>query len=242
VTFLVAAGMAVLYGYGSYWALRLRQALFDRLYRERALQVGTAAAFFTALAVSYFFIGVLGSDNFYLSFLQYLIDDLAAIVTFAWVDSTLIMMRRLDPLRRNTLHWSRVRVVFWALVIISSIGGLVSVVITRAIFFSAEGAQGVLLTGPFGFSTFGFIAVLVNWKRSRPPMLRSHLRWFILYFLSIWIASAATGGTYLASIPAFRTVSALALTVGGYFLYKAAKSLAPLNKLSSLDENPSKSN
>ena len=232
----IVVAVAALYGYGSYWAFRIREVLFDRLYRERAQRAGTAGVFFSVLAGSYLLVLIIGTGNFYLTFAQYLVDDLAAIVTFAWVDSTVIMMRRLDPLRRDSLHWTRFRIVIWAFVVIATVGGLVSALLGN-LFASQTGTasptsgQGVLLTGPFGFSWIGLIAIVRSWRRSKQMILRGHLKWFMLYLLAIWIASAATGGTYLASIPILGVVSALSLATGAFFLYRSAKSLAPVNRL-----------
>lgn len=235
-TLAIVVGVTALYGYGSYWAFRIREVLFDHLFRERAQRAGTAGVFFTVLAGSYVLVLVLGTGNFYLTFAQYLVDDLAAIVTFAWVDSTITMMRRLDPLQRDSLHWKRLRIVIWAFVLIATVGGLVSALLgnlfaSQAGTVSPTSGQGVLLTGPFGFSWIGLVAIVRSWRRSKQMILRGHLKWFILYLLAIWIASAATGGTYLASIPILGVVSALSLAVGAFFLYRSAKSLAPVNRL-----------
>ena len=247
VTLGIVVAVAALYAYGSYWAFRIREVLIDHLYRERAQRAGTAGIFFSVLAASYLLVLVVGPGNFYLTFAQYLVDDLAAIVTFAWVDSTVMMMRRLDPLRRDSLHWTRFRIVIWALVIIATVGGLVSALLGNLFASQATvsptGGQGVLLTGPFGFSWIGLIAIVRSWRRSKRMALRGHLKWFILYLLAIWIASAATGGTYLASIPILGVVSALSLAIGAFFLYLSAKSLAPVSRREPANmakvENPS---
>lgn len=227
----LVVAVAATYAYGAYWAFRIRSVLVNRLYRHRAQWIGIVGLFVALLAGSYLLINTFGSDNFYLSFLQYLITDIAGVVTFAWVDSTVLLVRRTDPLRRNTLSWSQLRIVLWAFVIITTIGGLTSVVIAHELFFSPQGGRGALISGPFGFSSAGLIAVLLSRRRSKDLTLRRHLKWLALYLFTIVLAGGVTGGQYLASIDILRIFSAAAVSIGAYFLFQAAKSLTPLNKL-----------
>src|SRR5579875_1924043 len=93
--FALGAVVVALYAYGAIWAFRIRGALMTPLYRERALWVGVV---FTTLIASNLLIRLLDPTNFYLSLFQYCIVDAAGIVTLAWIDTTIKLARRLDPL------------------------------------------------------------------------------------------------------------------------------------------------
>ncbi len=50
--FALGTVVVALYVYGAFWAFKIRNGLISRLYRDRALWVGTVAIFFVVLVSS----------------------------------------------------------------------------------------------------------------------------------------------------------------------------------------------
>lgn len=225
----LALGVGVLviglFAYAGYLGLRARAVLLDRLYKARASWVSSVAVLFVFLISANLVIGTLASDNWYLNLLLFLVEYAAAIVTFAWVDATIRVAKRSDPLQRDTLHWRTLRKILWVVVVLSIAGGLASVVFLRTNFFSSPGGpEGALLYGPFG-NFFAIIALVLSGRRSKDVALRRHMKWFSLFVIVTLVSTQSE----LSRLPDFRLVSAGFLVAAGIFLFMAARSLVPVN-------------
>jgi hypothetical protein len=225
--FVLGAVVVAMYSYGAVWAFRILKALMTPLYRERARWVGVVAIFFGILVASNLLIRAFAESNFYLSFLEYFITNAAGMVTLAWIDTTIKMARRSDPLNRNTIKWKQLRYVIWAFTFITSAGSLVSVAYLRLNFFSSSGASGDFVSGAFGWVLFGFIALVLSYRRSRDPILKEHLKWFGLFLFVLFIVNTVLSHNIYGFIIADEALLAL----DAYFLYRGVKSLAPLSKV-----------
>lgn len=223
----LGAIVTVMYGYGAIWAFRIRKALMTPLFKERATWVGVVGIFFTVLVASNILIRAFAEGNFYLSFLEYCITNAAGIVTLAWIDTTIKMARRSDPLNRNTLKWKQLRYVIWAFTFITTAGSLFSVAYLRVNFFAPNGASGDFITGAFGWVLFGFIALVLSYRRSRDPILKEHLKWFGLFLFLLFIVDTVLS----KEVFAFRIADEALLAFDAYFLYRGVKSLAPFSRI-----------
>jgi hypothetical protein len=226
---LVVLGAIVvgLYAYGAVWAFRIRRALMSPLYKDRARWVGVAAVFF-AIVVSYnLLIRFFAPDNFYLGFVLYFIVDAAGVFTLAWIDTTNKLARRTDPLNRNTFKWKQLRYVVWFFTFVTTVGSLFTVLYLRVTYFNAPGGNGgAFVAGSFGWVFLGFIALYLNFRRSRDPILREHLKWLGLFLFLLFIVDTVLS----PDLPIFRIAGLALLALDAYFLYRAVKSLAPLSR------------
>src|SRR5579864_505990 len=107
--FALGALVIGLYAYSAVWAFRIRRALMSPIFKDRAGWVGIASLNFAILVSSNLLIRFFAPNDFYLSFLLYCIVDAAGIVTLAWIDTTIKLARRSDPLNRNTFLWKQLR-------------------------------------------------------------------------------------------------------------------------------------
>jgi hypothetical protein len=226
---LAALGVGVLviglFAYAGYLGLRARAVLLDSLYKARASWVSSVAVLFVFLISSNLVIGTLAPDNWYLSLLLFLVEYAAAIVTFAWVDATIKVARRSDPLQRDTLHWRTFRKILWVVVVFSVAGGVASVVYFMTNFFSSPGGpEGALLYGPFG-NFFALIALVLSRSRSKDFTLRRHMKWFSLFMIVTLVSTQSE----LLKVPDFRVISGVFLLAAGFFILLAARSLVPVN-------------
>ncbi len=212
--------------YGSYWAFTIRKALVARVYRVQALWVGVIGVYFAGLLYAAEFIQVAGlaAGNF---------DQLGAalvifffllfvgfVLVFAWVDATVRVARKSDPLARDTLHWSRLRFVLW--VPIAPL--LIAVPSVLYETYPVLGALGLLLILVLSaFLIPGATALLLSGRRSKDPTLRKHLKWFGLFVASGY--SVGVGELLFVGFLFF------ALFVPPYFLYRSARSLAQFSRL-----------
>jgi hypothetical protein len=213
----VAVGMSFIFLYAAYWAFGIRRRLAVRLYRNQTLGIGLVAPTFLLAAL-------LGTAIAYY---------LAVIVIFYWIDASILAARRSDPLLRDTFRWSRLRIVPWALSMIGAVTIIGLAVATRDISYGETGGTVPLLDNLWTLPTIlipilGVVLLPFAARRSKDSALRRHLIWFGLFgvcqFLVILVAATLgsfSGATYFVGF-----------TLGGYFLYRSARSLVPLNRIS----------
>lgn len=226
--FALGGIVVALYAYGAIWAFRIQKALMSPLFKNRAQWVGVIALFFAVLVSSNLLIRFFAPANFYLSLIEYCIVDAAGIVTLVWVDTTIKLARRADPLNRNTFKWKQVRIIVWVFTFLTTVGSLASVVFLRINFFTSPGgAGGAFVAGPFGWVLLGFIALVLSYRRSKDPVLREHLKWFGLFLFLLFIVDTVLS----RELAAFRIAGEVLLAIDAYFLYRGARSLAPFSRV-----------
>src|SRR6266567_5586701 len=115
-----------LFSCAAYWAFIIRKALVTGLYRKQALWAGTMGLYLVSLST---FLTIALSFNLTtlsVNILGGLLISSGFIVLFAWLDPTVRVARRSDPLLRDTLRWSRLRY-FIGFV---TVGGAISTILT----------------------------------------------------------------------------------------------------------------
>lgn len=158
--------------------------------------------------------------------------------SFAFVDSTIPVERRADPLLRGILHWDKVRFVLWGdlgLAAIYLAYGAINPSFANAGFWGAIGFPLFLL--PF---ITGAPAMLIGARRSRDLVLRGSLKWFgvflVLFLFNALISFIELFILNISSYDSSYSYPALAFApaaiLGAYALYRSARSLAPVNRLS----------
>lgn len=235
VSIVLASLVGLEFGYGAYWALAIRNALMNYVYRRQAFWAGLVAIYF--VAQSAFVAGAIAYNqvSFYINLIAAGFITAGFVVIFVWIDSTILVARRSDPLQRNTLRWSGVRYFIG----ITTTIGLFFNLIFNVIFTSPTNPSFDLLSSPplLGFIgtllLLGAIALLLSAKRSGDMTLRRHLRWFGLGSALLFLAGQA-GSPWAKVVPGsilvpIGTYSIFA--IAAYCFYRSAKSLAPLGRL-----------
>jgi hypothetical protein len=207
-------GFAVAFLYPAYWALAVRRALGLRMYRNQALGlallgIGFALAFVRPLEVV----------------LSY------SVLLFYWIDASVLAARRTDPLLRDTLNWSKLRWIFWLVIVGLWVPEMVDLVVSGNFFGNnlTKDIFGTLVVVPFAlvFVSGAPLLVLAS-RRSGDNALKRHLKWFGYFVSAILVAGLLqNAGLVIATFVLF--------VVGAYCLYRSARSLAPLNRIA-LDE------
>jgi magnesium-transporting ATPase (P-type) len=236
----------------AYWAFDIRHALNSRLYKNQAFSLGL---FSMVLIIAILPSpdpgsgGILGSDAFLLAY--FLITAVFWLGVINFVDATALVSRRLDPLLRDTMHWSKVRYLFWIIQ-----GFIVSYTILAVTFAIAaknttlineilQGNNNNLLSAagiPVAMAwvlSFASLLVLVPVAlRAKDPTLRRHLKWLAIFAsvtLVLLLVSGAIGG--FASSSSSSGIGDLVgnlifMGIAAFCLYRSAKALVPLNKIS----------
>jgi hypothetical protein len=203
--------------YPAYWAFSIRRALAVRLFRNQALGIGLVSISFLAAIV----------DNTGTAY------SISLFVIFYWIDASMLATRRSDPLLRDTLHWSSLRMVLWMILLVVGVPQMINGVLTgNYTYIPGNDILGFLTVAGFTIiPLMGTVLFALVSRRSKDTTLRRHLAWFGLFVLSqavtiLFASSVYSGGgaTYFVGF-----------TFGGFFLYKSAKSLVPLNRLSLAD-------
>jgi hypothetical protein len=220
------SAIVLAYFYVGYWALEIRKSLAVRMYRNQALSI-----LFVALAAAYWFFGFTNSDLLIVpsppGWGTVTTIFLLSSSFLYWIDTSTLTTRRADPLLRNTLHWSQVRYAVWGLNFASFAASLfLFLTVPNYDIYSNE-----LIIIPFLIATIsGLILLPIAARRSKNVTLRSHLRWFGLFFVPL-IFSFPLG---VLPLPGLATVTVLTADslLGAYCLYRSVRSLVPLNRIS----------
>ena len=240
VAYAEYALIIIIFGYAGYWAFNMMRALVVGLYRSQASGTGLIAVALGATVVTAA-ANVTGNQLVLLPF------SLAVAVTsFYFIDASTLAARRSDPLLRDTLQWSRVRRYMWALVIfLASVSGLANFLLPAPIKYSSF--EGILFTQSAYVLVFGIGAVVLPLSvlKSRDLTLRKHYRWFgmsLLFLLLFGIVVGPAppenflGGTeFTPFVIADFEAAFFCMFMAAYCLYRSARSLAPLNRMETLD-------
>jgi hypothetical protein len=219
---------AIIFLYAAYWAFEIRRALADHLRRNLALWQGAASVI---IAPSVF---LTYTNNFYISVLLVVYYGIAFAVLFAFFDAAVKVARRSDPLLRSILNWEKTRYVGWVGVV------LISIFNVLALIPSLSNVAGFLVEVCIAITFIvGGAGILVGAKRIRDPFLKDNLKWLgLTLVLAICqdIASALETFAGLSNYDIYYSYPALIAAVfaisAGYCIYRAARSLAPINHMS----------
>jgi len=221
-----------IYAYGAYWAFSVRHALAVRLYRNQAFGIGVIVlAFWSTIGIYGALSGILSLQIF--TAISTLTWYFLFVTIFYWIDASVLAARRSDPLLRDTLHWSKLRIPLWIIDLVaigvtfsvlgySEITGNASLLNQLNTGFSNGilniiNSLPVVLTLVCGIIFLSAIAVRAKWDRT----LRKHFSWFAIFLL----LSFGIIGNILSFI------GPISFIVAGFALYKSAKSLVPLNQI-----------
>lgn len=230
VGLLVAIGGGL---YDAYWSLSLGRALRVRSYARQLSLIGLYSIYGTALFFLFYVVYFLSPDllNSPVYSLQVGLYAVLPPLIFAWVDSTITLGRRSDPLLRDPLRWSRLRLVLWPLLVASLIG------------FAWDGGANVIVLLSFGIVAVSVLPILKAARWSGDIHYRRSMQWFGVaiaatvfqnFGFHILMPGLGTGLVYSSTgfvwsmIANFGVIPALF-----YSIYMCARSLVPLNRMSS---------
>jgi drug/metabolite transporter (DMT)-like permease len=240
-SFAVALLVTGILLYGSYWAFAIRRVRTSNLYKRQALSVGAVGVYYGILWIASPFTDQLAPRNvtsFAISAIAFFV---GGILIFYWIDQSIRVARRSDPLRRDTFHWTKMRTAIWGLIVLD-------VVVLATLYGRMEsGAQNLTIVENIPFLALFLVtfliaspALFVAARRSRDPTLHQNLRWFALFVLLV-LAYTESGylsyvlgvpnsasGTYFLISSAIGLIITILPIIGAFALYRSAKSLAPL--------------
>jgi hypothetical protein len=228
-------GLLLAIGFGSYdafWSLNLGRALRVKSYARQLLIIGLFSVYGTALFFLFYTVYFLSPNllNSPVYSLQVAFYAVLPPLTFAWVDSTIRLGRRSDPLLRDPLRWSKLRLVLWPLLLASLVG------------FLSNGGANVITLFSFAIIAVSVLPILKAARWSGDIHYRRSLQWFGiaiagLVFQNFGFQTLMPGlGTGLVYSTTGFIWSILAnfglVPVLFYCIYMCARSLVPLNRLS----------
>ena len=217
--------------YAAYWGFNVRRALAVKLYRNQALGIALIAIALTPDAIAHALVG-LGGRHYFVAFS--VIETFVALINFYFVDASVLAGRRSDPLLRDTLHWKTVRLFVWPAVVAVLIGisSYAAYLQTSNVTVSAQtsGLVGAL----FGLTwlSVAVIALPITAYRSKDPRLHSHFAWFAVYVALGYLPTLFGNGAVVVSVIVNGALLDVGLVFWGYALYRSARALVPLNRIS----------
>ncbi len=248
--FIAGSAIFVSLAYSAFWSFSIRKALFERIYRERALWTGAFAAY-TAIEilVMVFFPSIFGT--FAADFTWLVLGSVLLFVLTAWVSSTIRVVVARDPFNRNRLKWRQAEKLVWIASAVFVALNLVPVFNWLGYMGEVAGlgyVQAGLLIAVFAYEMVVLVAYqTTTYDRLLKAYLKSFFYLLVVYVLSIALAPVAQYFNLVAG-PFYITDSLYILSA--LFLYKMSKSLAPVSiglpkiedlKAGPLPEQPGKS-
>jgi len=224
------AAAAAIFAYAAYWAFDIRRALVSRIYRSQVLWLGVVSLVLLAA-----FIPTPTTNSVGTIILSNIPVIALALVLFAFVDSTVPVARRSDPLLRNILQWSRVRYIAWGALILVEILGAYGEI-------ASNNTGSTVVLGLLLLAVIGAPPMLIGARRSSSPNLRGTLKWFGLGLLATLGLPLVTIAEVLAGVPS--TVGPLSYAqipyngvamLFGYAVYRSVRSLAPINRVQAIE-------
>ena len=230
VLFFVAS--LPIYAYAAYWAFDTRRAMAVRVYRGQALATGILASsvWFSGYAV----VVLSNSPNPQLNTGVPVIALILLLLSiFYFTDATMKAARRSDPLLRDTLLWSKIRIPLWA-VVIFTLGVIVMVAGVATITNNSDALNGIN-NGTYGGALFNFdFNYLINlpfigvvliaaaaYRAKWDTTLRRHFLWLAismgLYFVLFNFSVPGSFGIFFLGV--------------GLTLFMAAHSLVPVSRI-----------
>jgi len=226
----------LMWSYSVYWALDLRRLLSAPLYRNQALGAGLVSTAFASLNCAIYG----GQNTSLVGNLQLIVIGYTFLITFYWVDSSVLAARKTDPLYRDTLHWRKVRLAVWPVIFVTALALPGLSIVYPSSLLQGEGVTWLFvilvftpIIGAFGS---GLILLPIAGRRSRDEALRKNLEWFGLFgasFILFAILNILSPGESEPGGGLAFFFLVLAFVAGSYCLYRSTKSLAPLNRLPS---------
>ncbi|MBO0887883.1 hypothetical protein J2P12_02150 [Candidatus Bathyarchaeota archaeon] len=230
VFFALWLGVVALFVYSAFWAFSIRRILVAGLYRRQAFWLGAMGVYFVSLSTFLSIALTLELSSLYVNILGAVIISAGFTLIFLWIDLTVRIARRSDPLFRDTLRWSKLRFLFWFVTIGGAIGA----------FFTSIGS-GFAEATPFGgVLFFGAVALYKSARRSGDRTFRKHLSWTALCIFLLWLGSQIQEPlSHFVSDPYLtQSLTWPLVLAGAYSLYRSARSLVPMGHLKSLETNP----
>jgi hypothetical protein len=225
-----------IYAFTAYWAFSVRSALAVPVYRRQAAGTGVLAlTIWASLYITFVLSGF--SDLRLADGAVVFAFTVPLLAFFYFCDVSMRAARRADPLLRDTLGWSKLRIPLWIIIAISF--GIIYLWTGYAIVDDNLALLNQLNSGNFTsaimalafnyltlvpFAGIIFVvsaAIRTKWDR----VLRYHLTW-------VAVALALVFYGFEINIPGTYVIVFLLVS---YFLYRAARSLAPVSHVSKLE-------
>ncbi|MDA4123093.1 MAG: hypothetical protein OK456_07945 [Thaumarchaeota archaeon] len=233
VTDLVMIAAAAIYGYVAYSAFAISRTLSNGIYRRQAMGVAVVAIVILILGEGTGFnsaSGPVSTVDFIAGFLSFYA---TFIGLYYWIDASIGAARLTDPLYRDTFHWTRLRLAFWAYDAVALVFFLAAGILGVFDFTTAPPIVLVFVLIPLAIMIFGGAVVLpIAARRSKDRLMKKHLNWFAVYVIVVLGFVFVVGGTPLQSL--------LVAAAGGYFLYRCVRSLVPLYKFKTVSKDADK--
>jgi hypothetical protein len=219
LAFVVIVGISF---YAAYYALNLSRLLVDKVQKSRAIWTAALSLLLSTFILAF----ILSPESGPYSGI-FVVPAIALVLILAgWMDSTIGVAIDQDYFHRNTLHWKTIRPLFWVGIFIvflvapiATIMGLKLGLNDSQLFLSP-----FIAIPPF---VYGTAALFVSGERSKDRKMKSYLRWLGLSVISLFAAF----GISILSNNLGSAISVLFLALLAYFLYCAAKSLSPTNRI-----------
>jgi hypothetical protein len=226
---LLAIGLGA---YDAYWSLGLGRVLRVRAYARQLLIIGLFSVYgvvlFFLFYLVYFIEPSLLNSSIYT--LQVAFYAFLPLLTFAWIDSFVRLGRRSDPLLRDPLRWSKLRIALWPLLLVTLVG------------ITSNGGDNPLFLSSFVIIAVSVLPILKAARWSGDVHYRRSLQWFGIAIAGLVLQNfgfqtlmpgLGTGLVYSATGFLWSILANFALVpVLFYCIYMCARSLVPLNRVS----------
>jgi hypothetical protein len=223
--FLSYIGIWTIYGCAVYWSFDIRKGLSSNLFRNQALGMGLVSI--SMGSITFLLLGTISlPSNVAIIWILS-----AFLVIVYWIDISIRAAQRVDPLLRDPLHWRQVRWIMWAffapaIVWVIAVVAQDTQLANYLVFFTIWPVLAALVSG--------IIYIPVSIIKSSDRSLKAHFKWFALFLASFVFIISPTITIPFNPLTGF--LLGIGFLLGSYCLYRSARSLAPLERLSPVAE------
>ena len=230
---LLFVGSATLFAlaYSSFWAFSIRNALFEKIYRKRALWTGSFAAY-SALEIAFivYFPYVVGSFAINIAWL--VVGSALLFVLIAWISSTVKVVVSLDPFHRNRMKWRQTEKWVWLVsVIIVAMNGFSALVLLGYINYVPGFAFLDILQYTLFVALFLYLisVALAYHSGIHDRLMKAYLEFFLYLLIALMLNNVLSPVSLAFGlfIGPFALTDSL-LILSAFFMYKMSKSLVPV--------------
>lgn len=211
---------------GLYRALLMSRGFVDSIFKSKARW---SAALLGTILVSNL-VGLLPSTSEIISFLTFLPFLAVVVVSFGFVDRTILVANRMDFFHRDALSWGRGRIPAFVALLIA-----IAFFLPGTLYPATASPPTWVVDGNYAFVPiavivlgYGAAALGVSARRSHDKTLRRHI---MLLGVSLAMFVALIGFFALPTTDIFTTIGDVISLVSLAVLYLAVMSLTPLGRV-----------
>ena len=226
----VGTATVLAFAYSSFWSFSIRKALFEKIYRKRALWTGSFATYSALeIALIVYFPYIVGTLVINIAWL--VIGSALLFILTAWISSTLKVVISIDPFHRNRMKWRQTEKIVWlvsAIIVAMNVPPALNLLGYINYAPSFEFLDTLQLTLFVALFIYLISVALAYQSALHDHLMKAYLESFLylLVALMLNVVLSPVSSAFGLFVGPFAVSDSL-LVLSAFFMYKMSKSLVP---------------